>query len=559
MTVPLPAFALGLLLSTADPVPGFTPADLWAAWPSHRFVTVAAPCLRPADLAERLRAFEARHRGRLAVEEVGRSVEGRPIHLLTVGSGPRRLLLWSQMHGDEPSATPALFDVVDFLLSSRDPEAEAVLKGTTLLIVPMLNPDGAERYARRNGQAIDVNRDALQLASPEGTLLKALRDRFQPELGFNLHDQDRRTTVGDTGVLATVALLAVAGDAQGTLTPGRARAKRVCAAVVAALGPFVPGGISRYDEDWNPRAFGDNLTAWGTPIVLIESGGVPPGRPLEEPTRLDFVALLSVLVGLVRDDLQGVDPLPYESLRRNQEGQWVDVLVGGGQIWQAPAAAPYRADLGFDVLDDDRVRAGCAAAPSGGPSRVREVGDGRLLGAARRVEASGRLLVPGLAASVRGLATRGWLTPEALPALARLGVTRLRWHVAPRERAKAQEAAQALGGPGRPAIELVGAEAPGCLLEIPGRPAAPASTSLEAALDALTGRGWRTRAGTRGLSLLLGELAGLPAGASVAPALAPGAAASFLLLRPRAAGALEPAALDVEAVFVDGRPARGVE
>ena len=79
----------------------------------------------------------------------------------------------------------------------------------------MLNPDGAERYARRNAQAIDINRDALQLATPEGRLLKALRDRFQPELGFNLHDQNRRTTVGDTGVLATISLLAVAGDPRG--------------------------------------------------------------------------------------------------------------------------------------------------------------------------------------------------------------------------------------------------------------------------------------------------------------------------------------------------------
>ena len=83
--------------------------------------------------------------------------------------------------------------------------------------------------------------------------------------------------MGETGRLATVALLAVAGDPEGTLTPGRARARRVCAAIVRMLEPFVPGGIARYDEDWNPRAFGDNITAWGTPVVLIESGGRPPG------------------------------------------------------------------------------------------------------------------------------------------------------------------------------------------------------------------------------------------------------------------------------------------
>ena len=140
---------------------------------------------------------------------------------MTLGSGPRRILLWSQMHGDEPSATPALLDLADTLLASDEPERRAILERSTLLIVPMLNPDGAERYARRNAQAIDINRDALHLSTPEGRLLKAVRDRFQPELGFNLHDQNRRTTVGDTGVLATISLLAVSGDREGTVTPGR--------------------------------------------------------------------------------------------------------------------------------------------------------------------------------------------------------------------------------------------------------------------------------------------------------------------------------------------------
>ena len=201
-------------------------------------------------------------------------------------------MLWSQMHGDEPSATPALLDVVSTLLGIDAPEHRLILERLTLLVVPMLNPDGASRYTRRNSQAIDINRDALHLATPEGRLLKELRDRFQPELGFNLHDQNRRTTVGETGVLATIALLAVSGDPQGTLTPGRARAKRVCSKLARTLAPFVPGGIARYDEDWNPRAFGDNITAWGTPVVLIESGGVPTGRSYADLTRLNYVGAL---------------------------------------------------------------------------------------------------------------------------------------------------------------------------------------------------------------------------------------------------------------------------
>lgn len=531
--------------------PGFSPQALWDAWPERRFVTTPAPCLRHSELVERLRALDERHRGRLSVEEVGRSVQGRSIHLVTLGTGPRKVLLWSQMHGDEPSATPALLDLADTLLAGDAPEARAVLDGLTLLIVPMLNPDGAERYGRRNAQGVDVNRDALDLATPEGRALKAVRDRFQPELAFNLHDQNRRTTVGDTGALATVSLLAVSGDREGTLTPGRARAKRVCSAVARALEPFVPGGIGRYDEDWNPRAFGDNVTAWGTPVVLIESGGVPPGRPLADLTRLNYVALLTALHGLVKDDLAGETPDLYEGLKRNEDDLWTDVLLQGGRVWQPGAGEPYRADVAFDVLDDDPLVAACAEPGWPGASRVREVGDGRLLGTARRVDVAGRLLVPAFTASVRGLGARSWLVPETLAAVGRLGVARLRWHVTPVDRPQAVAHAERLASPGTPAIAVVDDSAPASLLEVPSAPGTPGSASVDSALDALTGGSWRTKAAGRTLAALLGDLAGEGPGSY--PLLAPDTRASLVVLRPREEGDLDAARLEIEAVFVDGR------
>jgi len=422
--------------------------------------------------------------------------------------------------------------------------------------VPMLNPDGAERYARRNAQAIDINRDALTLATPEGRLLKALRDRFQPELGFNLHDQNRRTTVGDTGVLSTISLLAVSGDREGTLTPGRARAKRVCSAIARTLEPFAAGGIGRYDEDWNPRAFGDNVTAWGTPVVLIESGGIPPGRPLTDLTRLNYVALLSVLHGLVRDDLAGESPDLYENLKRNQEGYWTDVLLEGGRVWQPGAGEPYRADVAFDVLDDDPRVASCAEPGWPGASRIREVGDGRLIGSARRIDVAGRLVVPAFVASVRGLDARSWLTAETLAAVGRLGVARLRWHVTPVDRPEALAHAESLTAPGRPALEVVDAGAPASRLAIGAAPAAPSSASVEAALDALGRGSWRASAAGKPLAAILGELAGAGPDAS-APLVAPDARASLLVLRPREDAGLDASSVDLEAVFIDGREPGG--
>lgn len=528
---------------------GLSAPELWELWPQARLVTAAAPCLRHDGLVERLKALEAKHKEDLTLEQIGRSFEGRSIHLLRLGSGPRKVLLWSQMHGDEPSATPALLDLADFLLSRpEEPEVRAILAGTTLLMIPMLNPDGVERYQRRNAQGIDINRDALNLATPEGRLLKAIRDRFQPELGVNLHDQNRRTTVGESGTLATISLLAVAGDAKGTLTPGRARAKRACAAVVSTLRLLLAGGIARYDEDWSPRAFGDNLTAWGTPVVLIESGGLAAGRSLADLTRLNFVALFSVLADLARDDLARHDPALYEDLPRNQSGAWADVILRGGQLFQPTGRDPFLADLAFDAMESDLSRAGCPSAPPAVGSRITEIGDGRWLAAGRSVEAKGTVIAPSFVASVRGGRAREWLTAPTLEALARLGVGLVRWQVEAAERGPAAEAAQRLGGPARPRVVVAGVDEPEALLRLEGPPSAPRSSTLAGVLEALAGRGWRDRMGGQPVDELLGRLAAGP--------LTLEAPASLLVLRPAPDGSLDPEQAQIETVWIDGREIR---
>src|SRR3954467_7462031 len=44
----------------------------------------------------------------LRVTDVGQSIQGRPIRAVTFGTGPTTVLLWSQMHGDESTATMSL-------------------------------------------------------------------------------------------------------------------------------------------------------------------------------------------------------------------------------------------------------------------------------------------------------------------------------------------------------------------------------------------------------------------------------------------------------------------
>ncbi|MGH7782712.1 MAG: M14 family zinc carboxypeptidase, partial [Candidatus Binatia bacterium] len=53
------------------------------------------------------------------VEEVGRSYQNREIYQAEFGNGPLKVFMWSQMHGDEPTATSALIDMLTFLQNNR--------------------------------------------------------------------------------------------------------------------------------------------------------------------------------------------------------------------------------------------------------------------------------------------------------------------------------------------------------------------------------------------------------------------------------------------------------
>jgi len=543
-----------LTLALQSTSPAITPDQLWQGWPDERFVQTPAPCLGPGELETELQRLAELYPGKIRLEEIGRSFAGRPVHMLSLGHGPRTVLLWSQMHGDEPSATPALLDIAHFLLSHADePEAAVILDGLTLLMIPMLNPDGSEIYERRNFQAIDINRDALHLATPEGRILKRIRDEYEPMLGFNLHDQNRRTTVGDTGVLATNSVLAVAGDPEGTVTPGRLLAKRACSAIAEILAPFMPEGMARYDEDWSPRAFGDNITAWGTPVVLIESGGLPPGRNFEDLTRVNFVAILTVLRELVRNDLQDYDPQVYEDLIRNQSDAWADVVVRGGFIRQPGSGPSYRADLAFNLDVDDRDAAGCATGGAG-RSYVVEIGDARFLGAGRVVDASQSLLVAPFVAGIEGWKARRWISAEVISELARLGVGTVIWRVPPRKKEAAASLGRKLTGQGRARLHVVAKPAEMPWLTLTGPPRSTDSDALSDVVEALIGHSgeidWSSPEA-------LERLSWIPRSERGWPALRRGRPATFVLLSPAAHGEVDPGNTRLKSVFINGLDVKG--
>jgi hypothetical protein len=235
----------------------------------------------------------------VSVRQVGESFEQRSIYLLSMGQGPITIFAWTQMHGNEATATAAVFDLIDSLVSSTN-SVPASIRNTwqqqfTLHILPMLNPDGAQRCIRQNAQGIDINRDARALQSPEGRLLLSLVDELKPDIGFNLHDQSPYYQCGLSGNPATIAFLAPAFDIDKTIDASRSQAMQIITHMNKALQSEIPNCIARYDDTYSPRSFGDNIAALKVSTILIESGAAANDPNRQIARRLNVTAMLSAM------------------------------------------------------------------------------------------------------------------------------------------------------------------------------------------------------------------------------------------------------------------------
>jgi hypothetical protein len=369
-----------------------TPQELGRTWDAEHVSPQAPPLMTHEDVVTRLKAVVAGAPDMFSMEQIGASVEGRSINHLRVGTGPMPILFWSQMHGDEPTATAALFDVYAYLATHRhEPAVQRILTRLTLHFVPMLNPDGAERFQRRNAQVIDINRDALRLQTPEGRALKAIRDRLEPRVGFNLHNQSWNTGVGTPPRPASISLLSVASDEKRTENADRTLTKKLCSVIRDALEPFASGQIGRYDDAFEVRAFGDNITLWGTPVVLIETGPWPSEAPDAPLIRLNFIAIMSALDGLATGSVQKADPTRYESLPMNESGL-LYALVRNATVINGAGIEPFVADIG--ISGNRRVRTSAGTREMLVATNISDLGDLRTSGAIRVIDASGMTAVP---------------------------------------------------------------------------------------------------------------------------------------------------------------------
>lgn len=199
-------------------------------------------------------------------DPIGKSVNGDAIFKLTLGSGKTKVLMWSQMHGNESTTTRSLFFMIDWFINSD------ISKDLSLYIIPVLNPDGLNLWIRENANGVDLNRDAQELSQPESRILRNSFDDFQPHYCFNLHDQ--RTIYGNVEGSRAVqcSFLAPSADEDRSITTARLKAMNVINSIVHSIKEDVTGDIGRYNDDFNINCVGDTFQNLGTPTILFEAG-----------------------------------------------------------------------------------------------------------------------------------------------------------------------------------------------------------------------------------------------------------------------------------------------
>jgi len=319
--------------------------SLYEGYENYKERTLKGRRFKHSDIITLIEAIK--HNKIFSVDKAGESVQGRDLFLISIGSGKTKVFCWSQMHGDEPTATAAIFDIFNFFLADNHYQEfkDLLLQKVTLYFLPMVNPDGAELFQRRNVHQIDLNRDAVQLQSPESRVLFSVYNKIKPDFCFNLHDQDRTNAVGKTGKPASVSFLAPPFDDDNSLNERRTHAMSLIGEQYNILSQFIPGHIGKYNDEYEQRAFGDTFAGSGSSVILIESGGWRGDREKEFLRKINFVSLLSSFKCIAEESYL-VEPVEiYDSIEVNKD-LMMDFIIRNVSVNRG--GNDYKVDIGIN-------------------------------------------------------------------------------------------------------------------------------------------------------------------------------------------------------------------
>lgn len=273
----------------------------------HRYIT-----------NEKIKPLLSKYKNKAVVNVVGKSVLGDDIFSVKIGSGPKKILMWSQMHGNESTTTKAIFDFLNTCISDINITA-SILKECTLCIIPILNPDGAKAYTRVNANTVDLNRDAQDQTQPESVVLNTVFNDFKPHFCFNLHGQRTIFSAGNSNNSATISFLAPAQDKDCTVTPTRKVAMEVIVNMNKTLQELIPNQVGVYDDAFNINCVGDTFQSKNIPTILFEAGHFANDYAREKTRELIYMSYMSSLLYIAENNVDGTKYQDYFNIPENEK------------------------------------------------------------------------------------------------------------------------------------------------------------------------------------------------------------------------------------------------
>ncbi len=147
------------------------------------------PMERHHDLVTRI----ARREG-VSHIALGQSIEGQPIDLMRMGTGPVQVWLYGRQHPGETMAEHWMEGALEMLTDAGNPVAELLRQKCTFHVIPNMNPDGSCRgHLRTNAAGINLNREWASPSaekSPEVLCVRDEMDRTGVSWAMDIHGDE---------------------------------------------------------------------------------------------------------------------------------------------------------------------------------------------------------------------------------------------------------------------------------------------------------------------------------------------------------------------------------
>lgn len=130
----------------------------------------------------------------VAHRELGLTLDGQPIDLLTIGDGAKQVWLYARQHPGESMAEWWMEGALERLCDEEDAVARLLRREATFHVVPNMNPDGSRRgHLRTNAAGVNLNREWHEPTmdrSPEVKLVRDAMDASGVDFAMDVHGDE---------------------------------------------------------------------------------------------------------------------------------------------------------------------------------------------------------------------------------------------------------------------------------------------------------------------------------------------------------------------------------